>query len=146
MTTPRLIVLAEDDPDDRLLLEQAFLHGGSVSGRVFVEDGEELMDYLLGQGSHSVKPVRRPDLILLDLNMPRKDGREALAEIRANPLLRRIPVVILSTSSASRDVQGAYELGANSFITKPTSFDALVRVVRGISDYWFGPVTLPTDL
>lgn len=138
-----LIVLAEDDPDDRLLLEQAFVNTGATSRRVFVEDGEDLMEFLLGQGRHEGRPDRRPDLILLDLNMPRMDGREALAQIRADPALRRIPVVILSTSSEEQDIEETYGLGANGFITKPITFDALVRVVRTLHEYWFHTVTLP---
>ncbi|MES2641231.1 MAG: response regulator [Myxococcota bacterium] len=138
-----LIVLAEDDPDDRLLLEQAFVDVGASTDRVFVEDGEDLMEYLLGRGRHEGRQDRRPDLILLDLNMPRKDGREALAEIRADPTLRRIPVVVLTTSSEEQDIEEAYGLGANSFVTKPITFDGLVGVVRTIQDYWFRTVTLP---
>lgn len=145
MTKHGLIVLAEDDPDDRLLLEQAFRHVGIVDAMVFVDDGEDLMEYLRGRGRHEARSSRHPDLILLDLNMPRKDGREALAEIRGDPSLRHIPVVILSTSSSSRDIAGAYELGANSFIIKPVSFDALVRMVRTLHDYWFEHVALPSD-
>jgi CheY-like chemotaxis protein len=138
-----LIVLAEDDPDDRLLLEQAFVDVRASSDRVFVEDGEDLMELLLGRGRYEGRRDRRPDLILLDLNMPRKDGREALAEIRADPTLRRIPIVVLSTSSEEQDIEQAYGLGANSFVTKPITFDGLVGVVRTLHDYWFRTVALP---
>jgi CheY-like chemotaxis protein len=110
----------------------------------FVEDGEELMDYLLHRGKYGPPAdATRPGLILLDLNMPRKDGREALREIKADPELRRIPVVMLTTSRAGTDVGGMYDLGANSFIAKPFQFDALVKVMCTINQYWFGTVELP---
>lgn len=143
MRTGGLILLAEDDPDDRILTEHAFRTTGSTRTLLFVDDGEDLMDFLIGRGRHPVASC--PDLILLDLNMPRKDGWEALVEIRASPLLRGIPVVVLTTSNAAHDVRRAYDLGANSFVSKPSNFDALVRVVRTIDAYWFGTVTLPTD-
>lgn len=142
MRTAGLILLGEDDPDDRVLLEHAFHATGSARTLVFVDDGEDLMDFLTARGRHV--GARSPDLVLLDLNMPRKDGWEALTEMRADPLLRRIPVVVLTTSNAAHDVRRAYELGANSFVTKPVNFDALVRVVRTIDAYWFGTVALPT--
>ncbi|MDP2311429.1 MAG: response regulator [Pseudomonadota bacterium] len=145
MNRPGLILLAEDDPDDRILLEHAFRTVGVVSELVFVEDGEELMDYLRGRGRHTGGPGMRPDLILLDLNMPRKDGREALAEIKQDPRLRQIPVVVLTTSNAAQDIRNAYDLGANSFITKPVSFDELARMLATVDAYWFGTVSLPTD-
>lgn len=143
MRTDGLILLAEDDPDDRVLLQHAFHSIGSPRALAFVDDGEDLMEFLTGRGRYPA--ARLPDLILLDLNMPRKDGWEALDEIRAEPALRRIPVVVLSTSTATPDVRRAYERGANSFVSKPVSFDALVRVVRSIDEYWFGTVALPSD-
>ncbi len=137
------ILLAEDDPDDRLLIEHAFRTCGNTLPLVFVEDGEELLDYLLRRGRWSGTDAPRPELVLLDLNMPRKDGREALAEMKAHPDLRRIPVVVLTTSSTQEDVLKTYSLGANSYVSKPGSFDALVEVIRALHAWWFGVVTLP---
>jgi CheY-like chemotaxis protein len=139
-----LILMAEDDADDRLLVRDAFTECGT-SGKVrFVADGEELVDYLLHRGKYTkLSESPRPDLILLDLNMPRKDGREALKEIRAHSELRRVPVVVFTTSRADTDIARVYELGANSFITKPAGFDALVATVNQLMGYWFGTVELP---
>lgn len=139
-----LILMADDDADDRLLVQDA-LDECHLSGTVrFVADGEELMDYLLQRGSFAAAGhAPMPGLILLDLNMPRKDGREALAEIRRHPELRRIPVVVFTTSKADTDVRVIYDLGANSFVTKPTAFDALVKIMESLSHYWFGIVQLP---
>ncbi len=141
----RLILMAEDDADDRLLVQDAFSECGSPDRVKFVADGEELVDYLLRRGKYE-KPVSspRPDLILLDLNMPRKDGREALREIRAHAELRRVPVVVFTTSRADTDIERVYELGANSFVTKPAGFEALVATVAKITGYWFGTVELPS--
>jgi CheY-like chemotaxis protein len=139
-----LILMAEDDADDRLLVQDAFAECGASDTVRFVADGEELVDYLLRRGKYekaSASP--RPDLILLDLNMPRKDGREALKEIRAHLELRRVPVVVFTTSRADTDIDKVYELGANSFITKPAGFDALVNTVTQLTGYWFGTVELP---
>lgn len=110
---------------------------------MFLEDGEELTDYLFRRGRWASVDAPRPELILLDLNMPRKDGREALAEIKADPDLRRIPVVVLTTSSSPEDVRRAYSLGANSYVTKPGSYEGLVAAVRALQTWWFGCVTLP---
>ena len=112
----------------------------------FVEDGEELLDYLYHRNQYT-DPLSSPTpgLILLDLNMPRKDGREALREIKADPELRRIPVVVLTTSKAEEDIYRTYDLGANSFITKPVSFDGLVSVMRDIGRYWIEIVELPPN-
>jgi CheY-like chemotaxis protein len=143
-TRDHLILMAEDDADDRLLVRDAFSECGTTDKVRFVADGEELVDYLLHRGKytkHSESP--RPDLILLDLNMPRKDGREALKEIRAHSELRRVPVVVFTTSRADTDIERVYELGANSFITKPAGFDALVATVTQLMGYWFGTVELP---
>jgi CheY-like chemotaxis protein len=105
-----------------------------------------LMDYLMRRGQYaSAEAAPRPGLILLDLNMPRKDGREALKEIRENPDLRRVPIVVFTTSRADTDIRRVYELGANSFITKPAAFDALVTTVTKIVGYWFGLVELPSN-
>jgi CheY-like chemotaxis protein len=111
-----------------------------------VENGEDLLDYLLRRGKYlDLVDLPRPGLILLDLNMPRKDGREALREIKADPALRQIPVVILTTSRADTDIDRIYELGANSFITKPVRFEALVAVMKVLSQYWFQTVELPVQ-
>lgn len=143
---PIVILCAEDDPDDRALMADA-LEESKLANRVeFVEDGVELLDYLRRRGRFSPPtPAPRPGLILLDLNMPRKDGREALAEIKADPALRQIPVVILTTSNAEADVFRSYDTGANSYIVKPVSFDRLVDVIRELGRYWVQIVELPTN-
>ena len=139
-----VIVLAEDDADDRLLLQDAVAECQWDGGLRFVGDGEELLDYLLRRGKYGPPAdAPRPGLILLDLNMPRKDGREALREIKADADLRRIPVVVLTTSRADTDIDRMYGLGANSFIAKPVRFEALVQVLRVLGDYWFKTVELP---
>jgi CheY-like chemotaxis protein len=141
----QIILMADDDPDDRLLAGDAVEESGLEGELRFVENGEELLDYLLHRGKFSIPgDAPRPALILLDLNMPRKDGREVLREIRAKPELRSIPVVVFTTSRADIDVGKIYELGANSFISKPFQFDALVNVMRVIGQYWFQTVALPT--
>jgi CheY-like chemotaxis protein len=140
-----VILMADDDPDDRLLASDAIKESGLEGELRFVENGEELLDYLLHRGKFSAPAdAPRPSLILLDLNMPRKDGREVLREIRAKPELRSIPVVVFTTSRADIDVGKIYELGANSFISKPFQFDALVKVMKVIGQYWFQTVALPT--
>jgi CheY-like chemotaxis protein len=112
----------------------------------FVQDGEELMDYLCRRGKYTDESNSpRPGLILLDLNMPKKDGREALREIKADPNLRQIPVVVLTTSKAEEDIYHSYDLGANSFITKPVTFASLVEVMKTIGKYWFEIVELPPE-
>jgi CheY-like chemotaxis protein len=145
-----LILMADDDPDDRLLVKDALAECGAAVGLMqamrFVADGEELMDYLLRRGNYSdATSCPRPDLILLDLNMPRKDGREALREIRASAELRRIPVVVFTTSRADTDIDLIYDLGANSFVTKPVAFDSLVNTLRHLSRYWLEIVELPAQ-
>ncbi len=140
-----LILMAEDDTDDRLLVQEAFAECGVQEQLRFVADGEELLDYLLARGQYTkALTAPRPGLILLDLNMPRKDGREALKEIRAHPDLRQIPIVVFTTSRADTDIRTVYQLGANSFITKPAAFDVLVTTVTKMVAYWFGLVELPT--
>ena len=140
-----VILMADDDPDDRLLASDAIKESGLEGELRFVENGEELLDYLLHRGKFSIPgDAPRPALILLDLNMPRKDGREVLREIRAKPELRSIPVVVFTTSRADIDVGKIYELGANSFISKPFQFDALVNVMKVIGQYWFQTVALPS--
>lgn len=138
------ILMADDDADDQLLVKDALAECQLADRLRFVEDGEELMNYLLRQAKYAEPDsAPRPGLILLDLNMPRKDGREALREIRAHPELRRIPVVAFTTSKADTDVGAIYDLGANSFISKPVAFDALVRVMQALTGYWFYIVQLP---
>ena len=136
--------MADDDEDDRMLTHEALEAAKLANDFRFVEDGEELLDYLHQRGKYQDPALSpRPGLILLDLNMPKKDGREALREIKADPDLRRIPVVVFTTSRADTDIGAVYELGANSFISKPSAFDALVRVMGALRCYWFGIVELP---
>ena len=142
-----IILMAEDDSDDRLLAQDALAESGLGTEVRFVEDGVELMDYLRHRNKFNLSGSSpRPGLIILDLNMPKKDGREALREIKADAELRKIPVVVLTTSTADLDILKVYELGANSFITKPTAFDALVGVMKSIGQYWFNVVVLPTKI
>lgn len=141
---PITILLADDDPDDRMLAKDALDENRLANDLQCVEDGEELLDYLLQRGRFSnPETAPRPGLILLDLNMPRKDGREALREIKEHPELRRIPIVVLTTSKAEEDILRTYELGVNSFISKPVTFEGLVEVMRALGKYWFEIVELP---
>lgn len=138
------ILMADDDADDCDLARLALAESHLRNEIRFVADGEELMDYLKHRGSYSDPETSpRPGLILLDLNMPRKSGREALAEIKQDPELRSIPVVILTTSSAEEDIYRSYDTGASSFITKPISFMGLVNVMSSLGRYWFEVVELP---
>jgi CheY-like chemotaxis protein len=137
------ILMADDDADDRMLTRDALVESRLGNDLRFVEDGQELMDYLKHQGRYAKEEAPRPGLILLDLNMPRKDGRQALQEIKADPDLRSIPVVVLTTSKAEEDVLRTYDLGANSFITKPVTFEGLVEIIRALGNYWFRVVQLP---
>jgi CheY-like chemotaxis protein len=137
------LLCAEDDADYRLLTRRALKASKLASDLRFVEDGEELMDYLHRRGKYAEPGAApRPGLILLDLNMPKKDGREALAEIKAAPALRRIPVVILTTSNAEEDVARTYNLGASSYIRKPVNMAALVDIMSTLGHYWFEIVEL----
>ncbi len=141
---PVVFLMADDDPDDRLLIKEAFQESLVSNSIYFVEDGVELMNYLRWQDKFSdPADAPSPDLILLDLNMPRKDGREALAEIKSDPLLRYIPVVVLTTSKAEEDIMRSYDIGAASYITKPVTFDGLVEAIRGLGQYWVQIVRLP---
>jgi CheY-like chemotaxis protein len=144
---PVEILMADDDADDRLMAKKALEEYRLRNGIRFVEDGEELMDYLRRRGKYA-DPASSPEpgLVLLDLNMPRKDGREALAEIKADPALRHIPVVVLTTSKAEEDIIRSYDLGVNSYITKPVSFQGLAEAMRVLSQYWFEIVKLPNGL
>ena len=141
---PNVIVMAEDDADDRLLIKDALAECQWNAEIRFVENGEQLMDYLQHKvriSDHETAP--RPGLVILDLNMPRKDGREALREMKASADLRRIPVVVLTTSHADTDIERIYDLGANSFISKPLDFQSLVNLMRLLGQYWFKAVELP---
>jgi CheY-like chemotaxis protein len=143
---PIAILMAEDDPDDCMLARLAFKQARVANPLHIVRDGEELMDYLHAQGAYSGSDCApRPGLILLDLNMPRKDGREALGEIKSDPDLRRIPVVALTTSRADEDILCTYELGVNSYCAKPVTFDGLVALLKSLTDYWFQIVELPKN-
>lgn len=145
MTTalePIEILLIEDSPSDRLITIEALRHGDVRSAVHVVENGVEALEYLRGRGKYPAAVL--PDLILLDLNLPKKDGREVLAEIKADPTLKYIPVVILTTSAAETDVMHAYGHFANSYITKPVDFHRLARAIETLSNYWFDVVTLPS--
>jgi CheY-like chemotaxis protein len=138
------LLLADDDPDDRLLIKEALEESRLVADLRSVEDGEELMDYLHRRGRYAEpNDSPHPDLILLDLKMPRKSGHQALEEIKASPELRCIPIVVLTTSKAEEDIARAYASGANSFIVKPTSFGTLIEVMKTLRGYWFELITLP---
>ncbi len=141
---PISILVADDDPDDRLLIAEALVDTDIAEGIDFVEDGVELLAYLRRQEKFApLKGRALPALILLDLNMPRKDGREVLDELKSDPVLRRIPVVVLTTSNAEEDIQRTYDLGVSSFIVKPVSFETLVSTMRTVTRYWFDTVSLP---
>ncbi len=141
---PITILMADDDPDDRLMTQEAFVECRVANPLRFVNDGDELMDYLRREGDFAdAARFPMPGLILLDLNMPRRDGREALRDIKADPALRGIPVVILTTSKAEEDVLRSYQDGVNSFITKPVTFSALIEVVQALGKYWLEVVDLP---
>lgn len=141
-----VILMADDDEDDVLLTRKALRQGKLLNELYCVGDGEELMDYLLRQGAYTdAAKAPRPGVILLDLNMPRKDGREALKEIKANPDLNDIPIVVFTTSRAEEDIYRTYKLGVNSFITKPVTFERLIEVMQMIGKYWFEIVTLPPE-
>lgn len=139
-----MILMADDDADDRMMTKDALEESRVLNELRFVEDGEELMDYLTRKDKYSnANDAPWPGLILLDLNMPRKDGREALKEIKSDPNLRRIPVVIMTTSKAEEDIFRSYDLGASSFITKPVTFERLVELMRTLGEYWVEFVELP---
>jgi CheY-like chemotaxis protein len=140
---PFTILLADDDEEDRELAREA-LQGSRLANEMkFVTDGQDLLDYLRQDGRWTAENAPRPGIILLDLNMPRKDGREALQEIKADESLRRIPVVVLTTSKDEADVLATYDLGVSSFITKPVTFGGLVDVMKTWTQYWFEIVELP---
>jgi CheY-like chemotaxis protein len=141
---PFTILMADDDADDRDFTRSAMQESRLANDLRCVEDGEELLDYLYRRGRYAdPKDSPRPGLILLDLNMPRLDGREALREIKADPKLRNIPIVVLTTSKTEEDILRSYNLGANCFITKPVTFEGLVDVVKVLDKHWFQLVELP---
>ena len=143
---PIPILIADDDEEDRMMTKMALEQGRLLNQLHFVVDGEDLMSYLYHTGPYGDRDKHpHPGLILLDLNMPRKDGYEALREIKANHSLRRIPVVVLTTSQAKQDILRSYDLGVNSFITKPVSFQALVETLGVVSRYWLEIVELPGE-
>lgn len=140
---PAIILMADDDDDDFMLTEKALKESKLLNELVRVSDGEELTDYLFQRGDYEGKKVKRPSIILLDLNMPRKDGREALKEIKENEELREIPIVVFTTSKAEEDIIRSYQLGVNSFISKPVTFKNLIEVMTSLGKYWFEIVELP---
>jgi two-component system response regulator len=143
---PVTILMADDDPDDRQLTREAFEENHLANDLRFVEDGEELLDYVNRRGKYA-DPANAPwpSIILLDLNMPRKDGREALQELKADPRFRAIRVVIMTTSKAEEDVLRSYNLSAASYITKPVTFERLVEVIQTLGKYWLEIVELPPN-
>ena len=138
---PVEVLLVEDNPGDIRLTQEAFKEGRVYVNLTVANDGVEAMEILKNEGPFSAK--RRPDLILLDLNLPRKNGREVLVEIKADEKLRRIPVIVMTTSKAEQDIHRAYNLNANCYITKPVELDEFLNVVRSIEDFWLTIVTLP---
>ncbi len=138
------ILVADDDQEDCMLIRDAWHENRLANSLRFVTDGEELLEYLRHEGRYADPAgAPRPGLILLDLNMPRKDGREALAEIKGDPALRQIPIVVLTTSKAEEDIFRSYDLGVNSYVTKPVTFASLVEVIKTLGLYWFKIVELP---
>jgi CheY-like chemotaxis protein len=143
---PTTILLAEDDHDDRYLISEALDESGVENQLYVVENGEDLLDYLKNRGNFTDKEkYPRPGVILLDLNMPLMDGREALAEIKSDPDLRRIPIIVLTTSQKEEDIQETYDLGITGFITKPMTFSGLVEIMKSVGNYWLHSVTLPSQ-
>jgi CheY-like chemotaxis protein len=139
---PIEVLLVEDDPGDVLLIREAFEFNKVHNNLNVVNDGEQALDYLRGVGDHV--GATRPDLVLLDLNLPRKDGREVLAEVKGDPALRAIPIVVLTTSEAEEDVLKSYQLHANAYVTKPVDFDRFISIVRQIDEFFVQVVRLPS--
>jgi CheY-like chemotaxis protein len=139
---PIEVLLVEDDPGDVLLIREAFDFNKVHNNLNVVSDGEQALDYLRGTGDYQGRT--RPDLVLLDLNLPRKDGREVLAEVKSDPDLRTIPIVVLTTSEAEEDVLKSYQLHANAYVTKPVDFERFVSIVRQIDDFFVSVVRLPS--
>jgi CheY-like chemotaxis protein len=143
---PVTILIADDDPDDQRLTSEALAGFEPPKDIRFVGDGEELIDYLRHRGKHAdADSAPRPGVILLDLNLPRKDGREALREIKQDPELRLIPVTVLTVSNAETDIHGVYDLGANSYLCKPRSYTELMEAMRSWSSFWLDTVELPIN-
>jgi CheY-like chemotaxis protein len=140
-----VILMADDDAEDCLLVRDAVEETRLPHQVRFVPDGEELLDYLKRQGQYAEEHSPRPDLILLDLNMPKKDGREVLRQLKCDPRLRAIPVVVLTTSTSEDDVAYCYQTGASSFLSKPVSYRAWIEMIGNLFSYWFQLVKLPTD-
>lgn len=140
---PVEILLAEDNPGDVRLTQKALEEGRMVNDLHVVPDGVEAMAFLRREGEYADAP--RPDLVLLDLNMPRKDGKEVLAELKTDPTLSRIPVVVLTSSDAEEDIVRSYDLHANAYLTKPVDFDGFLDIVHSIEEFWLGLVKLPPE-
>jgi CheY-like chemotaxis protein len=141
---PLTILYADDDPEDRMLMKEALEKSHPVNQLHFVENGADLMDYLRRRGKYAdLEHKWYPDLILLNLNMPKKDGRETLEEIKADPDFRRIPIVVLTGSNSSKDIHTAYDLGASGFIIKPLTFESLTDTLTTVVKYWSEIVRLP---
>ncbi|MBD2892132.1 Response regulator rcp1 [Actinomadura sp. RB99] len=140
---PITVLLVEDDPGDELMTREAFEHNKVGNALHVVRDGAEALDYLYRRGDHAAAP--RPDLILLDLNLPKRDGREVLEEIKSHPDLAAIPVVVLTTSSAEEDILRSYRLHANAYVTKPVDFDQFINAIRQIDDFFVTVVRLPAQ-
>ncbi|GAA0269908.1 response regulator [Actinomadura nitritigenes] len=146
MTTtvqPITVLLVEDDPGDELMTREAFEHNKVGNALHVVRDGAEALDFLYRRGDHAAAP--RPDLVLLDLNLPKRDGREVLEEIKSHPGLAAIPVVVLTTSSAEEDILRSYRLHANAYVTKPVDFDRFIDAIRQIDDFFVTVVRLPSQ-
>jgi CheY-like chemotaxis protein len=144
-TKPIHILIADDDEEDRMLIRQAMLKNQVANPMHFVENGEEVLDYLYNRNQFSNnKDCPKPGLILLDLNMPKMDGREAIIEIKKEPALRSIPIVVLTTSGAEEDILRSYNLGVSSFITKPITFQGFIEVMKTLNQYWLEIVELPS--
>lgn len=143
---PAIVLLVEDDPGDQELTRRALQDDVIKTDLRIVCDGEEAMDYLLQQGAYTLHTAPRADLVLLDLNMPKMDGRQVLMKMREHPVLRRIPVVVLTTSRQEEDIVRSYDLGCSSFITKPVKMEAFIQATKEIGHYWFELVTLPDGI
>jgi CheY-like chemotaxis protein len=140
------ILIAEDDADDRYLLQTAFLETGYPEKIDFVENGIEVMNYLETNYTHNKSNEKAlPGFILLDLNMPKKDGREVLKELKSHPVFKKIPVIVFTTTKNEIEIKRCYELGANSYVIKPISFDALLKVVENIRSFWFQTASIPVS-
>lgn len=143
---PAVILLVEDDPADQELTRRALAEGRIANELIIVDDGEQAVDYLLRQGPYANPATSpRPDLVLLDLNLPRLDGRQVLQRIRADPRVDKLPVVVLTTSKQEQDILHSYALAANSYIVKPVDVDQFMQVIRSLEEYWFAIVVLPPE-